>query len=427
MSKYTLKELENELAERKARMEELIARVTKEAEEMEVFNATFKTTLDTVTKDKWETRKRLYWLKWLEENDNDAYQILMATIHKTLLFKDVKFSEGHHVTGFNINNDPAIRYSQSLKTEYSKEQVHSGAKALQIAKWGLNGRREGGLNFKGWGKNPKKPAGLEFSSQFTPNLTSIIAEGDYWGEETSVLRDCWVEKWFSDKSIPHHKERRIRVAGLFNPCVAPNREIKMVCILKSNESKTAEFNAGSYEINNNGHNRGGSEDQNYDRMLAMVVKKIEAEGIKDIDGDEMEEHELLDEIGGFGGRDEFCGQSAETINWTRWMDDWRYTGVNLNGIHFNPLVQHCDRRETLREHGDQRILPLSDHKTWSSDWGFTRKDCFSMTKPQLLNIAERHHIYAPKSWSKHKIFNNIIKGNQYAKNGFTPQGWSAIA
>lgn len=40
---------------------------------------------------RWETQRRsLFWLKWLEDADYNAFQYLMRVIHKTLLFKDAK-------------------------------------------------------------------------------------------------------------------------------------------------------------------------------------------------------------------------------------------------------------------------------------------------------------------------------------------------
>ncbi len=36
----------------------------------------------------WETRKRSWWMKWLYDTDTDAYEYLLKTIHKALLFQE---------------------------------------------------------------------------------------------------------------------------------------------------------------------------------------------------------------------------------------------------------------------------------------------------------------------------------------------------
>ena len=39
-------------------------------------------------KRRWGIRKRKWWLIWLSNNDTDAYEYLMKTIHKTLLYRE---------------------------------------------------------------------------------------------------------------------------------------------------------------------------------------------------------------------------------------------------------------------------------------------------------------------------------------------------
>ena len=39
-------------------------------------------------KRRWGIRKRKWWLIWLSNNDTDAYEYLMKTIHKTLLYEE---------------------------------------------------------------------------------------------------------------------------------------------------------------------------------------------------------------------------------------------------------------------------------------------------------------------------------------------------
>tara|TARA_Y100000996_G_scaffold196238_1_gene153946 strand:+ start:88 stop:729 length:642 start_codon:yes stop_codon:yes gene_type:complete len=39
-------------------------------------------------KRRWGIRQRKWWLIWLSNNDNDAYEYLMKTIHKTLLYEE---------------------------------------------------------------------------------------------------------------------------------------------------------------------------------------------------------------------------------------------------------------------------------------------------------------------------------------------------
>jgi hypothetical protein len=433
MSNLTLKELEMALAKQMAMI---------------------KITEDKIAKKKgenWDDRKRLWWMLWLEENDNDAFQHLMATIHKTLLFKDVKFNRGHHVTGFNNGHQGTI----DQRAIYNDTQVHSGAKALQIAKWGLNSKREGGLDEYSYSRaNNNRRFTRRAKTNYQPDLTSIIAEGDYWGTEESVLRDCWVHTFFKRRDgvsgygnaedYYNPKCSKIAVAGLFNPCVAPDKHIKAICVLKSKESKTPIFNAQAYGISNNGVDRGGDEEQNFDNMMGMLDhlgeegrnKIINPEHFKASAEDywrgeedtEPDDHDYLNAID--DPNNLHTHGLCETVNWTRWMDNWRYTGVNLNGINFNPVAQHCDTRETLRDpnRGNQRILPFADNKSYQhSEWGWDRSICMGLTKPQLLTIAERQGIYAPKSWSKHKIYEGIIRGNRYGRTGYVPYGFKAIA
>ena len=46
-------------------------------------------------KRRWGIRQRKWWLIWLSNNDTDAYEYLMKTIHKTLLYREVfSFEKG---------------------------------------------------------------------------------------------------------------------------------------------------------------------------------------------------------------------------------------------------------------------------------------------------------------------------------------------
>lgn len=56
-------------------------------------------------KRRWGIRKRKWWLIWLSNNDTDAYEYLMKTIHKTLLYGE----------GFSLGKGKKKQLTQSKK------------------------------------------------------------------------------------------------------------------------------------------------------------------------------------------------------------------------------------------------------------------------------------------------------------------------
>ena len=54
---------------------------------------------------RWGIRKRKWWLIWLSNNDTDAYEYLMKTIHKTLLYGE----------GFSLKKGKQMQLAQSKK------------------------------------------------------------------------------------------------------------------------------------------------------------------------------------------------------------------------------------------------------------------------------------------------------------------------
>ena len=69
-------------------------------------------------KRRWGIRKRKWWLIWLSNNDTDAYEYLMNTIHKTLLYGE----------GFSLKKPKQGKLTQSKK---NLNHVHMSEKKFR--------------------------------------------------------------------------------------------------------------------------------------------------------------------------------------------------------------------------------------------------------------------------------------------------------
>ena len=352
MSKYTLNELKEMVAKKENELEDLMTKIK-----------TFK-----IDAKEWSQRKSLYWLCWLEANDCDAYDYLMKTIHKTLLFDDVKIRP--YATGF-----PDRQTTTYVKT------VASGDDALKMTKWGLNlvdlpfSYREKYDAEKGH----KLGMNLDWcETDGFVNQSSRIVDDLYWGtEDRAVDQDSYeADRFFKSltRVTTPTLRSRLKKTGRFNPLVKPNG--LAIAIQRSQDFKGPEFD---------GLNGDGINDRIIDQIPEMVV----------VSADEKAKIE-------------------EEYNLTRWDDSWRWTGVNLGGIRFNPKLNRNHQETTKSGWHDRSFL---NHLPCSAEY----------SKMGLVDRCKKNGIYVAKSWSKGKILQAMYKGNQYARSGFVPHGWKAIA
>ena len=361
MSQYTITELENHLAQKRQEIEDLMTKIK-----------TFK-----IDAKDWEQRKSLYWLSWLENQDCDAYDYLMKTIHKTLLFDDVKIRP--YTSGWGDLD--------WVKNPITSTCVASGDDALKMTKWGLklvdlpfNYREKYdaekghklGVNL-GWG---------EAVDGFV-NQSSRIVDGLYWGTEDGAMdldgsREA--SRFFQNLSQVVRMRRRLKDCGRFNPLVRPNG--LAIAIQRSQDFKGPSFD---------GLNGDDINDRIIDQIPQMVV--VSADEKAKID---------------------------EEYNLTRWDDAWRWSGVNLGGIRFNPKMNK-----------DVQGRMTSGGSGWH-DRSFLRHELFlpcsaEFSQKGLVDRALKNGIYVAKSWSKGKILQAMYRGNQFARHRFHPHGWTAIA
>jgi hypothetical protein len=359
MSKYTLNELENHLAQKRQEIEDLMTKIK-----------TFK-----IDAKDWEQRKSLYWLSWLENQDCDAYDYLMKTIHKTLLFDDVKIRP--YTSGYEDLD--------RVKNPIIATCVASGDDALKMTKWGLklvdlpfNYREKYdaekghklGLNL-GWGN---------VGGDGYANKSSRIVDGLYWGTEDASANEDYpfeANRFFQNLAQVMGMRHRLKDCGRFNPLTRPNG--LAIAIQRSQDFKGPEFDGLSgVDIN----------ERIIDQIPQMVV--VSADEKARID---------------------------EEYNLTRWDDAWRWSGVNLGGIRFNPKLDGGMGGETTSGWHDRSFLRHEMYLPCSAE--FSQKG--------LVDRCNKNGIYVAKSWSKGKILQAMYKGNQFAKRGFHPHGWKAIA
>ena len=355
MSKYTLNELKEMVAKKENELEDLMTKIK-----------TFK-----IDAKEWSQRKSLYWLCWLEANDCDAYDYLMKTIHKTLLFDDVKIRP--YATGF-----PDRQTTTYVKT------VASGDDALKMTKWGLNlvdlpfSYREKYDAEKGH----KLGMNLDWcETDGFVNQSSRIVDDLYWGtEDRAVDQDSYeADRFFKSltRVTTPTLRSRLKKTGRFNPLTRPNG--LAIAIQRSQDFKGPEFD---------GLNGDGINDRIIDQIPEMVV----------VSADEKAKIE-------------------EEYNLTRWDDSWRWTGVNLGGIRFNPKLKRDGLGEVQTGWHDRSFVNHEMYLPCSAEY----------SKMGLVDRALKNGIYVAKSWSKGKVLQAMYKGNQYARSGFVPHGWKAIA
>jgi len=76
---------------------------------------------------RWETRKRMWWLTWLSNNDTDAYEYLMKIIHKTLLFENSHSQLGTTCSGKHgwiVNTKRQLKNVHNWGKRYYDEDVN---------------------------------------------------------------------------------------------------------------------------------------------------------------------------------------------------------------------------------------------------------------------------------------------------------------
>tara|TARA_B100001094_G_C18170192_1_gene794622 strand:+ start:128 stop:700 length:573 start_codon:yes stop_codon:yes gene_type:complete len=80
-------------------------------------------------KRRWGIRQRKWWLIWLSNNDNDAYEYLMKTIHKTLLYGE----------GFSLEERKQKQLTQSKRNlnhvHMSEKRIHDEDVNIYGMKW----------------------------------------------------------------------------------------------------------------------------------------------------------------------------------------------------------------------------------------------------------------------------------------------------
>lgn len=90
-------------------------------------------------KRRWGIRQRKWWLIWLSNNDNDAYEYLMKTIHKTLLYREVfSFEKGKQAKLTQFKRD--LKHVHISAKYYRDEDVNMyGMKLNSAVHWWHHG------------------------------------------------------------------------------------------------------------------------------------------------------------------------------------------------------------------------------------------------------------------------------------------------
>ena len=160
---------------------------------------------------RWGIRKRKWWLIWLSNNNTDAYEYLMKTIHRTLLYGE----------GFSLRKGKQKQLTQSKK---NLNHVHMSEKKFRDEDVNIYGMILNSANH--WWKNGD-PVVSQLQRQTKNYLVSCCDENEI------KYKKSWSKKMFIGLLLTHKPEK---ICEKIDPMDLSIEELKKLIELKKSET-----------------------------------------------------------------------------------------------------------------------------------------------------------------------------------------------
>ena len=137
-------------------------------------------------KRRWGIRQRKWWLIWLSNNDTDAYEYLMKTIHKTLLYRE----------GFSLE-----KRKQAKLTQFKRDlnHVHMSEKKFCDEDVNIYGMILNSANH--WWKEGDPVVSQPIGQQTKDYLVSCCEENEI------KYKKSWGKKMFIGLLLAHNPDK----------------------------------------------------------------------------------------------------------------------------------------------------------------------------------------------------------------------------